>query len=536
MEKLEVRPITKRIKPLKLAGNKTEYVCTICEEGPYLFSREEVEQHAEQFHGGSRMVCEICDYHVSVKNGLKNLVKHRLSSHRVATEGFEHQTFPCLETKDDCKFIAQSVRELVDHMLSERHLSANSSGVPMSGGLVKTVDTISVNKDVTADANSPSKQPSILYQIPRVEVVMSADYVKCRKCNICGELIPVVNNRRKDKDGRKAPSLTDHAREMHGGKMYKCGFCDQAYEHRLNLARHVKMVHGLDCEGFTLIECHHEGCDKVFKTKSDFARHLISHKRDTLAYQLDSLTSVAFQRAPTTGTRFGNYRNVKADFEAMEADSTLVGVDTSLKPTSTSGGALQCDICGMTCTNKDPQMELELHMKMEHSTQTLLCTLCGESFGDEYTLAHHTINKHQVQIYGDTDADGNKKWKKYQTKRQKVDREKSQCPSCKLTATSEKLTYHYRIVHMAYKRFGCNICYKQFSDISKAKYHILKVHDGKGNMEGKMIKAGFNSDYFEDREVIEDFKVTEPDNYPDRRQVLLAMAKARQQNAATAVT
>merc|ERR1719320_2326926 len=139
---------------------------------------------------------------------------------------------------------------------------------------------------------------------------------------------------------------------------------------------------------------------------------------------------------------------------------------------------IQCEVCGMTCTNKDPHMELELHMKMEHSETTFLCTLCGEPFGDEYSLSHHTINKHQVQLYGDTDAEGNKKWKKYHDKR-KNNREKSQCPSCKLATTSEKLTYHYRIVHMAYKRFGCMLCGKQFSDISKVKYHILKVHEGK---------------------------------------------------------
>ena len=47
-------------------------------------------------------------------------------------------------------------------------------------------------------------------------------------------------------------------------------------------------------------------------------------------------------------------------------------------------------------------------------------------------------------------------------------------------------------------------------------------------MDGKLIKAGYGNDYF-DGNVIEDYKITGPDNYPDRRIVLLAIAQARQQ-------
>merc|ERR1719300_145723 len=89
------------------------------------------------------------------------------------------------------------------------------------------------------------------------------------------------------------------------------------------------------------------------------------------------------------------------------------------------------------------------------------------------------------------------------------------------------LIYHYRSVHMNYKQFCCTLCGKKFPTSCNVKYHILRVHDKMGNMDGK-LKTVIESDYFEGRNAFQDMKVTDPESWPDKNAVLAAIQRARQ--------
>ena len=86
------------------------------------------------------------------------------------------------------------------------------------------------------------------------------------------------------------------------------------------------------------------------------------------------------------------------------------------------------------------------------------------------------------------------------------------------------------MLHMDYKQFSCNLCEKKFPTSCNIKYHILRVHDKMGNMDGK-LNSTIKSDYFEGRNAYEDLKFTDPDNYPDRNAVLAAIERARQKKS-----
>lgn len=62
-------------------------------------------------------------------------------------------------------------------------------------------------------------------------------------------------------------------------------------------------------------------------------------------------------------------------------------------------------------------------------------------------------------------------------------------------------------------QWKCKLCEKAFSNCTTVKYHILRVHDGKGNMDGK-LQSAIPSNYFDGRDVIINTKLTNPNEFP----------------------
>ena len=477
-----------------------------------------MDEHIQNVHNGSRFKCDLCDFTPSPKSGIACLVDHRLKKHQVGTEGYPY--YKCLEKSEDCTYYASSVRDLVDHMLSSVHASdAARYKVQEEGNFYWAA-----GKEPFGEAEASADKADV-YVVPRSSVVF-VNSKKYRKCLICDELCTAKQGRfNQDADGL---CLKEHAAEKHDVKLYKCDICNKLFGDRLNVALHVKRQHGLEPLGFNLLECHYPGCKAVFKTKSDFGHHIVSHKVKNETNDMTELEHVAFEKP----------------LMPAEEPAEMTKIDDIGKL-----GKLQCDICGMTCTNKDPALELELHMEMEHSDKILFCEHCGEDFKDPHSLSYHLRNKHMQQVTGNTRKFDKKKrkeyhdeWvknapKKYVTTPEgktmlaaswkKKNRPQVQCPLCKLVGDQDTLVYHFRMIHLQYKRWGCTICQKRFPSSSNTKYHILRVHEGKGNMDGK-LKSVVGVDYFEGKNLLEDFKETEPSNWPNKKCVLEAIAKARE--------
>ena len=201
-----------------------------------------------------------------------------------------------------------------------------------------------------------------------------------------------------------------------------------------------------------------------------------------------------------------------------------------------------CNQCGYATTS---DYNLQSHVQRRHSQgdPSQLCTFCGKTFRVLYDLNFHVKKYHDEAslcacdlcepptLYRDPLLFSPVK---LQLHLRKVHNYKngpvSECPSCQFVCSagdSARLVEHFRLIHMEYKQFGCGVCNKRFPKTSNVKYHILRVHDGKGNMDGK-LKTEVGEDYFAGRNIIKDFKETDPESYPNKMTVITAMEKARE--------
>ena len=485
--RLEVRPV-KRIE----AVSKGNYVCTMCDPQVTLEGAGPMQEHAQNVHQGAKFACDSCNFVTG--NSLRGLVNHRLQQHQVATEGY--QSFKC----PDCKFYTSQKYLLRDHMLSKTHH----------------------NHQGRRQRWEPSTTPNVgKFKLPDIEYAINENREKCRKCFICDELVPVSRKSDSDRSG-----IDRHCKELHNMKQYKCHLCGKQMRLRQNFAFHLKTQHSIDCEGYEFIECHYPACGFVCKTKWDFGIHLSYH----LSKYEDMLGSGSATPARVGPKWLG----------AKWATGKPI-------PVKEDPVALQCDICGMTMTNKDPQLQLELHLKMEHSLESLLCPHCGESFSDEYTLSVHTKSKHMpctvrtstTNYYDPTDRkpcplcpdpmDGQPA-KLYGPSslpyHMKSHTSVLMCPinACprsynKSFPTEKALLNHFRDVHLNYRQFKCLVCTNaSFKNLEKIRDHVLFHHAGMPEKRGKVaeIKA-LGSDFFD--KFIMDLKMVEPDTFMDDARV-----------------
>ena len=292
----------------------------------------------------------------------------------------------------------------------------------------------------------------------------------------------------------------------------------------------MKAVHDINADGYSFIECHYPNCKKVFKSEYDFGRHLVHHKKlgkKVLPDPDEPLTlDEEYARQLGPGKVLPNVYRPPTLLESVQPETlTLTITEPVLHDDSTLEiPRLQCDICGMTCTNKDPQLQLDLHMKMEHPEQKkLLCPKCGKYFGDEHTLRFHGHGRQRSSAGPKYVVGKNGKLRRNEDASYAGERIK--CPKCPREMHQPKLIFHYRMMHMDYKQFACKLCGKQFPTSCNAKYHVMRVHDKRGNMDGKLRKG--MDECFEGRDVIEDFRLTDPENFPDKERVLTAVAQAQ---------
>ena len=226
--RLEVRPFVKYIRE-----GESGFTCTICDPEVELATLAEKEAHVQEAHRGLTVECELCNWATS-RNSSKSshkpaFVEHRLTNHGLATEGWRY--YRCLE--DDCSYFSHHVHKIVDHMLSKAH-SSDGGEEGRKGSEVKFVGR---QNRMGGTKLAPPTGTENAYKIPDIEFCYNDHKVKCRKCQICEELIPVLKIKSEDRidvegSGKKDKSIAgyfkQHCDDAHGGKMYKCFFCPRS--------------------------------------------------------------------------------------------------------------------------------------------------------------------------------------------------------------------------------------------------------------------------------------------------------------------
>ena len=125
----------------------------------------------------------------------------------------------------------------------------------------------------------------------------------------------------------------------------------------------------IDSEGYTFIECHWPECPFVCKTKWDFGIHLSYH----LAKQ-NELDSLGPQDHPfiRVGPKWSGNKVLKPyQFKARTSGANskaplhanLTENDPAKGLTEVIVPELQCELCGLAMTNKDPKLQLQLHIQ-----------------------------------------------------------------------------------------------------------------------------------------------------------------------------
>ena len=209
-----------------------------------------------------------------------------------------------------------------------------------------------------------------------------------------------------------------------------------------------------------------------------------------------------------------------------------------------------CTLCGFK-TNS--QHNLDCHVKRKHAdTASHLCNNCGQTFKIKYDLNFHLKKFHDdsgkyacnfcgpppyvadLKLYTDPELALHVKKAHNMSTGEVLD-----CPSCNFVCKagdSARMVEHFRHQHIRYKQFGCGICGKRFSKTSNVKYHILRSHDGLGNMDGK-LKTQVAENYFDNRpDDLVDFRDLDPNSFPSRVDVLKAMETVKSQNIMSTFT
>lgn len=142
--------------------------------------------------------------------------------------------------------------------------------------------------------------------------------------------------------------------------------------------------------------------------------------------------------------------------------------------------SLTCSVCGQQCAT---QRALQRHTASHDGAAKprVSCDECEKTFTSASTLYHHKRAIHgSVKPYQCTQCGArfnfNHSLKLHVLKH--AGRRPHQCPTCgKSYLTASHLKYHVEAIHLATKRFVCNVCHKSFPYKTSYKLH-RRLHTG----------------------------------------------------------
>ena len=281
----------------------------------------------------------------------------------------------------------------------------------------------------------------------KTEQVLSLESVKSKeKVDISAR-----NEKKCNKCGkifRYLCSLSAHIKCIHDKvivKSHKCDFCDLKLKHLASVKRHMKKKH------FQLHKC--EKCHLTFLTKVDLDHHVeMKHKK----------------KIPTIGEKCYICGKVFEGYHQTEKLKVHMKVNHQDK-------SLRCDLCGYIFAHKE---SLERHVFVVHENLKLYkCENCNDAFSHSQDLVSHIERNHQAKTLS--------------------------CNMCDYTTkVTRNLKRHSNMIHTNDKRYGCDICEKQFKDCYILRQHMSR-HYKESLLKCRFCEKGYTRNQALQRHIID---------------------------------
>jgi len=432
-------------------GVKRSWPCVFCEVEPYK-KRAELWAHQDEVHEGFREGCKECDLKFKKPAELHTHNKEfhpELAAAAVAEAELVIGEGKKAKTKKYKKYVYDQVSAQIEEAQKEE---TAKDGFKIRG-------TTAVMDD--------------------------KGQIVARVCAICNKAYA----------SKKA--MTDHIRKEHEGMTCKCQLCAKPYRMPAKLAFHYALKHDIKPAGYKYFPCPAPGCGQIQKSKWDAERHALCHE---------------------SGRYSGNYSQ-EEHAKNMEAKNFKRNTLDEWKERAKEGEPVprmlqtfMCSICGAVIREYN---RYKFHVARHSQERKFMCAICGKSYKLKQDLAVHVKDVHERER---TECEMCPPPKEGKEKRlyTKLSLRSHQyivhgqgkftyhCPACDSGPypMKKKIIYHYRSKHLNFMQFKCKICNKAYCSDTNVKYHILKAHDGKGNMDGKLHEIDKN--YFVGRDVIVD--------------------------------
>uniref|UniRef100_A0A336LXR8 CSON005358 protein n=1 Tax=Culicoides sonorensis TaxID=179676 RepID=A0A336LXR8_CULSO len=275
-----------------------------------------------------------------------------------------------------------------------------------------------------------------------------------------------------DSNYQKPSSMRKHFRDFHlsTNKKIQCIFCPKIFYQKQKYFEHIKKLHELESKTFIC-----DICGNKSKSKHLINQHMLKCHSQTQCETCNETFNNEKEwlvHRKSCGNKFICHicSKILLTKETLEVHITRMHLPSP-----------PCEMCGQAF---DRQMDLDHHMKIEHTTKTKVCDQCGKSFYTDNGLINHVKythlkmeNLHQKKKFW---CRIHNKYESHQTRSAHELREKYgkryKCDQCgRGFYTNQRLRRHY-YQHTKTRPFNCKLCETGYYQKAYLISHYEKIH------------------------------------------------------------